>query len=62
MDLTQLLVTTIGLALIAAILLFFFGPRTAVAAGGAAEGPQEVDILVQGGYSPEVVKARRGRP
>jgi plastocyanin domain-containing protein len=62
MDLIQLLVTTLGLALIGAILLFFFGPREAVAAAGAGAGPQEVEILVQGGYSPAIVKARRGRP
>ena len=62
MDLTQIIVTALGLALIGAILLFFFGPRKAVVAGGAAAGPQEVEILVQGGYSPAVVKARRGRP
>jgi len=62
MDLTQIIVTVLGLALIGAILLFFFGPRQAVVAGETAAGPQEVEILVQGGYSPAVVKAKRGRP
>lgn len=56
------MVTVLGLAFIGAILLFFFGPRKAVVAGEEAAGPQEIEILVQGGYSPAVVKARRGRP
>ncbi|HEY7447092.1 MAG TPA: cupredoxin domain-containing protein [Vicinamibacterales bacterium] len=62
MDFTQLVVTAVGLALVTGILLFFFGPRKAVAARAAASGVQEVDILVQGGYSPAVVQAKRGQP
>ncbi|HEY7441838.1 MAG TPA: cupredoxin domain-containing protein [Vicinamibacterales bacterium] len=62
MDSTQLVVTAVGLALVTGILLFFFGPRKAVAARAAASGVQEVDILVQGGYSPAIVQARRGQP
>lgn len=62
MDTSQLIVTFGGLALVAFILLFFFGPRKAVAAQVAASGAQEVEVLVQGGYSPAVVQAKRGRP
>jgi plastocyanin domain-containing protein len=62
MDSTQLVVTAAGLALVTGILLFFFGPRKAVSARAAASGVQEVDILVQGGYSPAVVQAKRGQP
>lgn len=62
MDTSQIVVSTLGLALIAGILLFFFGPRRAAVAEGAGTGPQEVDILVQGGYSPAVVRAKRGQP
>ena len=62
MDTSQLVVTIVGLALIVGIVLFFFGPRKEFAAEGRAAGPQEVDILVRGGYSPAVVTAKRGRP
>jgi plastocyanin domain-containing protein len=62
MDFSQILVTTVGLALVAGILLFFFGPRKPVMAHTGGAGAQEVDILVQGGYSPAIVQARRGQP
>ena len=62
MDLSQIVVTVVGLALVTGILLFFFGPRKPVSARAGASGAQEVDILVQGGYSPAVVQARRGQP
>jgi plastocyanin domain-containing protein len=62
MDLSQIVVTVVGLALVAGILLFFFGPRKPVSARAGTSGAQEVDILVQGGYSPAVVQARRGQP
>jgi plastocyanin domain-containing protein len=62
MDSVQFIVTAVGLALVTGILLFFFGPRKPVSAHTAASGVQEVDILVQGGYSPAVVQAKRGQP
>jgi plastocyanin domain-containing protein len=62
MDFAQILVTVVGLALVTGILLFFFGPRKPVSAHADASGAQEVDILVQGGYSPAVVQAKRGQP
>jgi Cu+-exporting ATPase len=61
MDLSQIVVTISGAVLIAAVLLFFFGPRRRVVASDPA-GIQEVHIIVKGGYSPNLVSARRGRP
>lgn len=53
-------------AALAAIFLvnwyFFLAPKTAVAAKAAAGGSQEVTIAVEGGYSPAVVRATKGKP
>src|SRR5262249_38988904 len=45
-----------GALLVGAIVWFFFGPRRAVAAG------DEITIVVDGGYTPDLVVARKGRP
>ena len=45
-----------GAALVGFVLWFFFGPRRAVEAGDA------ITIVVDGGYAPDLVVARRGRP
>ena len=47
----------IGAGLIVFLLVFFFGKRRAVAVAGS-----EVTIVVDGGYSPDLVVARRGAP
>jgi Cu+-exporting ATPase len=50
-----------GLALIAGLAWYFFGPKqahTAVVRGGV----QEVDIEVKGGYSPDIVRVKAGTP
>jgi plastocyanin domain-containing protein len=41
---------------------FFKAPETAVAAKSSASGGQEVTITVEGGYSPSVVRLRKGEP
>jgi plastocyanin domain-containing protein len=61
MDTTEILVLVGGVALIAAVLWYFFGEREAVAAT-EADGVQEVKITVKGGYSPDVVVVKEGRP
>ena len=61
MDLSQIIVTIFGAALVAAVLIFFFGPRARTAAS-IESGVQELNIVVRGGYSPDVITARRGRP
>ena len=57
----EILVTIAGAAAIAALARFFFGPRTARGAELRA-GRQEVEIIVKGGYSPNLIRARQGVP
>ena len=47
----------IGAALVVLLLVFFFGKRRGVAAAGS-----EVTIVVEGGYAPDLLVARRGVP
>jgi plastocyanin domain-containing protein len=63
MDATQVLVTAVGLGLMALVAWFFFGaPHRVTVADAAAGGEQRVDVRVQGGYSPDVIEVRRGQP
>jgi plastocyanin domain-containing protein len=59
----ELAVTLAGLGAIVWVNWYFFlagaRPVTAASAGG---GPQSVHIVVQGGYTPSVVKVEAGRP
>lgn len=61
MDTTELAVLFAGIALIGALLWFFFGPRKSVRAQEAA-GVQEIEVRVEGGYSPDVITVTAGRP
>ena len=63
MTTTDALVLVGGLALIAGIAWFFWGPRqtgTRVAVTG--NGYQEAMILVKGGYTPDVLVVQHGKP
>lgn len=52
-----------GIAAIALVNWYFFGaPQRAVQAEVAAGGLQEVEITVEGGYSPALVRVRQGQP
>jgi plastocyanin domain-containing protein len=62
MDTAEIVVTAGGVLVIALILWFFFGPRPATAAHVGGAGRQELDIVVQGGYSPDRIEVRQGRP
>ena len=62
MDITEILVVAAGVLAIAGVLWYFFGERTAVAAREGARGVQEVKITVKGGYTPDVVVVKQGRP
>lgn len=62
MDTAEIVVTVGGIALIGAILWFFFGPREGAAAKVGQTGVQEIDIVVKGGYSPDRVELQQGRP
>jgi Cu+-exporting ATPase len=51
-----------SVALLALLYVFFFGKRRPAAAAAAGEGGQEVTIVVEGGYAPDLILARRGLP
>jgi Cu+-exporting ATPase len=51
----------IGLALIAFLYVFFFGKRSLVA-HPPPTGPQEITVVVAGGYRPETIVAKKGMP
>ena len=58
---TEVFVTAGGLASIAALAVFFFGPKQ----GSRAQvkgGVQEVEITVKGGYSPSLIHVQQGVP
>jgi Cu+-exporting ATPase len=50
-----------GIALIVFLYVFFFGKRRVVARPVPA-GPQEVTVVVAGGYKPDVIVAKKGMP
>jgi Cu+-exporting ATPase len=58
---TEVLVTAGGVALIAALSWFFFGPKQARRAE-VRGGVQEVEITVKGGYSPNLIRVQEGVP
>lgn len=62
MDVAQVLVTVIGLGLMAFVAWFFFGAPHRVAVAAPAAGGVQHDIQVKGGYSPDVIEVRRGQP
>lgn len=60
---TDVLVLLSGLAIIAAILWYFFlAPRRSIQAPVDAHGVQEVTVTVRGGYDPSEIRVRAGRP
>jgi len=60
---TRILVLIIGLAIIGFILWWFFGNhQVATATAAVTDNNQNVDIEVNGGYSPEVVTLKKGVP
>ena len=61
MGAAEIAVTLSGLALIAALAWFFFGPRRVSEAEQRGEA-QEVEVTVKGGYSPSLIRARAGIP
>ncbi len=61
MSVVDVLVILAGAGLIAGELWYFLGPRPP---GGmpARDGPQEVRIVVKGGYDPDTIVVEAGRP
>ena len=62
MDITETFVVITGTLLIVITLWFFFGKREAVAAKWSASGAQEIDVVVQGGFTPDRIEVEAGRP
>ena len=62
MDPSEIAVVVGGVAAIAFVLWYFFGPRERVAASVGTGGVQEVKVVVKGGYSPDVIVVRKDRP
>ena len=62
MDSTEITVVVTGTVLIIATLWFFFGPRKATTAQASGAGLQEVTVRVKGGYSPNLIEVKQGRP
>ena len=62
MDATEIGVLVGGVVIIAFIFWYFFGEREAVSADVAEGGVQEIKITVRGGYSPDVIAVKQGRP
>lgn len=63
MGIAEILVTLGGLAAIAAVAWFFWGPRgEGTRAAVTSSGRQELMILVKGGYTPDVVQVQAGTP
>ena len=59
----RLLVIIAGLGLSAWIVWYFwFSTKVGTKAAVGAEGVQEVDITVKGGYNPDVIVVQAGRP
>lgn len=57
------LITAAGLTLVAFVVWFFWLKRAkGVRAAEASGGHQEAMILVKGGYTPDTIIVRRGRP
>ena len=52
----------IGAVILVFLYVFFFGKRKAVAATGDLPGTHHITIVVEGGYSPDLILARRGVP
>ena len=59
---SETLVLAIGIALIAAILWYFFGPKKRTSAQVTVAGTQEVNITVKGAYTPDVIVVKAGSP
>jgi plastocyanin domain-containing protein len=61
-DVAELAVVAGAAAGIGFVLWYFFGERERVAATAGAGGVQEIRVTVRGGYSPDVIVVRQGRP
>ncbi len=61
MDTSQIVVTIAGLFLMMGVACYFFGTRPKTAAE-LVGGKQRLRVTVKGGYSPDTLVVKRGRP
>lgn len=59
---TDIFVLLCGTGLIAAIAIYFFGPKGKGTTAKVTSGHQSVDIIVDGAYSPSEIKLKVGIP
>ena len=62
MDTVEVIVLVGGVAAVAFVLWYFFGPKERVSAAVGEAGVQEVKVVVEGGYAPDVIVVKRGQP
>lgn len=62
MTITQMIVNVIGLGLIALIVWYFWLYRREGVQVAEVGGVQEAQIRVKGGYDPDVIVVKRGKP
>jgi plastocyanin domain-containing protein len=62
MDGAQIAVTIAGLLLMVGVAWFFFGEREKTVAQMTEGGAQVLRVTVKGGYSPDTLVVKRGRP
>ncbi len=62
MSLLDWVVVVLGAALIVGELWYFLGPRKTAAVRLAKNQPQEIRVLVKGGYDPDTILVEAGRP
>lgn len=62
MSITQYVVTAVGLTAIVWVLWYFLSSRGSGTRALAAEGVQEVRVVVKGGYTPDTIVVRAGTP
>ena len=62
MDSAEVIVVVAAIAAIGFVLWYFFGEREATAARVGERGVQEVKVTVKGGYSPDVIVVKAGKP
>lgn len=62
MDNAEIFVMISGLLLIATVLWYFFGKREGTTATTTDSGVQEIKITVKGGYDPDLIVVRQGKP
>ena len=62
LDVAQWSVLAAGVVLITLILWYFFGERERTVVEARGGGVQELKVTVKGGYSPDLIVVKQGRP